>query len=163
MNKNKLSANQLFWILNIAWMLLNLLQASVTELANDEAYYVVFAKHLDWGYYDHPPMIALFIYLGQWLSGELGVRLLTVLSQPIYIWLLWKLIAPATVEKKRCLVIFHHRFGYAHIAYLWVCSGSRCTSDAFFSTIFILLCAVSATYILVLYSIHGIGNSRHWL
>ena len=89
MNKNKLSANQLFWILNIAWMLLNLLQASVTELANDEAYYVVFAKHLDWGYYDHPPMIALFIYLGQWLSGELGVRLLTVLSQPIYIWLLW--------------------------------------------------------------------------
>lgn len=106
MNKNKLSANQLFWILNIAWMLLNLLQASVTELANDEAYYVVFAKHLDWGYYDHPPMIALFIYLGQWLSGELGVRLLTVLSQPIYIWLLWKLIAPATVEKKDVWLFF---------------------------------------------------------
>jgi hypothetical protein len=106
MNSNKLSTNQLFWIVNIAWMLLNMLQAGVTELANDEAYYVMFAQNMDWGYYDHPPMIALFIYLGQWVSGELGVRLLTVLSQPIYLWLFWKIIAPPSVEKKDVWLFF---------------------------------------------------------
>ena len=45
-------------------------------LAHDEAYYWMFAKHLDWGYFDHPPMVALFIYLTKWIGQiELGVRL----------------------------------------------------------------------------------------
>ena len=41
--------------------LVNLLQAYFTEITLDEAYYYQYARDLDWGYYDHPPMVALVI------------------------------------------------------------------------------------------------------
>lgn len=64
----------------LAWALLNLLQAAITGLDGDEAYYWLFSRRLDWGYFDHPPMVALFIRLGEWFShGPLFTRLGTVL------------------------------------------------------------------------------------
>ena len=56
------------------WWLINLLQAAFTELAHDEAYYFMFSQQLDWGYFDHPPMTALLIWLGSFMGGEFGVR-----------------------------------------------------------------------------------------
>lgn len=57
------------------WFLLHLLQALFTELQDDEAYYWVYARFLDWGYFDHPPMVALLIKAGGAFFGrELGVR-----------------------------------------------------------------------------------------
>lgn len=57
------------------WVAYNLIQAAYTELCNDEAYYFIYAQHLDFGYFDHPPMIAFLIKIGTWLlPGELGVR-----------------------------------------------------------------------------------------
>jgi 4-amino-4-deoxy-L-arabinose transferase-like glycosyltransferase len=42
----------------------------------DEPYYWVWAQHLTWGYYDHPPGIAALIRVGTALFGdtEFGVR-----------------------------------------------------------------------------------------
>lgn len=58
------------------WALLAIVQACFTELMDDEAYYWVYSRHLDWGYFDHPPMIALLIKAGYALfHNELGVRL----------------------------------------------------------------------------------------
>jgi hypothetical protein len=34
----------------------------------------MFSKNLDWGYFDHPPMMAWLIRLTSWIPGELGVR-----------------------------------------------------------------------------------------
>ena len=49
----------------------------VLDLEPDEAYYWIYAQELDWGYFDHPPVIALLIFIGKSLAGgELGVRLL---------------------------------------------------------------------------------------
>lgn len=63
-----------------AWLLINILQSFFTDLHIDESYYWMYSKHLDWGYFDHPPMIAGFIYLGDAIMhNELGVRLFTVL------------------------------------------------------------------------------------
>jgi hypothetical protein len=63
------------------WLVMNLVQAAGTGLLDDEAYYWVYSRFPDWGYFDHPPMIALMIRAGTWLfSGELGVRMLIVLS-----------------------------------------------------------------------------------
>lgn len=57
-----------------SWFLLSLLQAATTGLFDDEAYYWVYSQYLDWGYFDHPPMIAWLIKLGTSLfAGELGV------------------------------------------------------------------------------------------
>ena len=78
------------------WWMINLLQAGFTELADDEAYYHMFAQRLDWGYFDHPPVTALLVYLGSFFGGEFGVRFFFTLLQPIYLYALWRIIRPAT-------------------------------------------------------------------
>jgi len=62
------------------WLLLGLIQAGLTELQDDEAYYWVFSRFPDWGYFDHPPMIALLVKMGYAIfPNELGVRLFPLL------------------------------------------------------------------------------------
>lgn len=84
--------SKLFILLLAAVWVLNLVQASITELIYDEAYYWYYAQNLDWGYFDHPPMAALMIWIGQLLfDGELGVRLVSTLfcvGTYILLWLL---------------------------------------------------------------------------
>ncbi|MBC8527289.1 MAG: glycosyltransferase family 39 protein [Candidatus Cloacimonetes bacterium] len=36
----------------------------------DEAYYGVCSFHLDWGFFDHPPIVAITAGIGHWLSGS---------------------------------------------------------------------------------------------
>lgn len=63
-----------------SWLLLALIQSRYTELLDDEAYYWVYSHFPAWGYFDHPPMIALLIKVGYgFVHNELGVRLLPVL------------------------------------------------------------------------------------
>ncbi|MBV9512371.1 MAG: glycosyltransferase family 39 protein [Caulobacteraceae bacterium] len=66
----------------IALTLARLLLAAVIPLTEDEAYYRLWARSLQFGYYDHPPMIAWWIRAGMTLAGDdpLGVRLLPALS-----------------------------------------------------------------------------------
>ena len=73
------------------WFLLGLVQCLFTELQDDEAYYWVFSKYLDWGYFDHPPMIALLVKMGVFLSGELGVRFFSLLLNTATIFITEKL------------------------------------------------------------------------
>ena len=83
------------------WWLVNLVQAGCSELANDEAYYHMFAEHLAWGYFDHPPVTALLVWLGERLfGGELGVRFFFTLLQPLYLWVLWRLIRPKDATRR---------------------------------------------------------------
>ena len=63
-----------------AWLLLALAQSASTELIADEAYYWVYSRFPAWGYFDHPPMIALLIKSGYAIfHNELGVRLICAL------------------------------------------------------------------------------------
>jgi 4-amino-4-deoxy-L-arabinose transferase-like glycosyltransferase len=59
---------------------LRLLAAAAIPLTEDEAYYRLWAQAPRLGYYDHPPMIAWWIWAGIRLAGDtaLGVRLLPV-------------------------------------------------------------------------------------
>ena len=50
------------------WTLLNILQALFTSVYPDEAYYLMYSLHLQWGYFDHPPMVALGIKIGELLG-----------------------------------------------------------------------------------------------
>jgi len=64
----------------IFWFVINLIQSFFTEIIDDEAYHWIYSKFLDWGYFDHPPMIAILIRLGSvLLPGAIGVRLITSL------------------------------------------------------------------------------------
>ena len=61
------------------WVLLSVIQAANTELFDDEAYYWVYSRFLDWGYFDHPPMIAALIKAGYAIfHNELGVRIFII-------------------------------------------------------------------------------------
>jgi 4-amino-4-deoxy-L-arabinose transferase-like glycosyltransferase len=74
------------WLAALAALtVLRLALAAVLPLAPDEAYYWVWSRSLQGGYLDHPPMVAVFIWLGTAVAGEtaLGVRLLAPLSMAV--------------------------------------------------------------------------------
>jgi 4-amino-4-deoxy-L-arabinose transferase-like glycosyltransferase len=67
-----------------------------TELAHDEAYYWLWSRHLAWGYFDHPPLIAWLISLSAtWMGGEWGVRLAPFLAVVAAAWAVGRKIIPA--------------------------------------------------------------------
>ena len=73
--------------------MLRLASAAFVPLTEDEAYYRLWAQHLQLGYYDHPPMIAWWIRAGTLLAGDnaLGVRLLPALANLLSTWLVFDL------------------------------------------------------------------------
>ena len=50
-------------------------------LHGDEAYYWMWSKHIQMGYYDHPPMIAFMIYLTNFISQSEWGCLLACIHQ----------------------------------------------------------------------------------
>ena len=77
----------------VSWLIINLIQAYETELIDDEAYYWIYSQYPAWGYFDHPPMIAILIRLGYLVfPNEFGVRLLVVILNTATIYLLSLLI-----------------------------------------------------------------------
>ncbi|HPE74558.1 MAG TPA: glycosyltransferase family 39 protein [Draconibacterium sp.] len=72
------------YFLLAGWLLLNIIQSAFTNLHADESYYWMYSQHLAWGYFDHPPMAAFLVYLGDSLMhNELGVRLFFILISTI--------------------------------------------------------------------------------
>ena len=64
------------------FFLFHLFLAYYFELIDDEAYYNLWSSSISFGYYDHPPMIAWWIYAGKFVFGEtvIGVRILTCVA-----------------------------------------------------------------------------------
>ncbi len=74
------------------WFVVNLLQGIFTEIQEDEAYYHLWGEHLAWGYFDHPPMVALMTFLSSKLfSGTLGVRFFTIIASCLTLWVMWEI------------------------------------------------------------------------
>ena len=74
------------------WIILSFIQSAFTELQDDEAYYWVYGRFLDWGYFDHPPMIGLLVKLGSsLLPGELGVRLFPLILNILSLFIIERL------------------------------------------------------------------------
>jgi hypothetical protein len=128
-----------FTLFLAVWGILNLLQARFTPLNNDEAYYWMYSKQLAWGYFDHPPMIALMIRIGYlFFHNELGVRLIVALSQLLAFSVIWLLIDKGQRKKKGTILLF-----FMVAALLPVCNiyGFISTPDApliLFSAVFLL-------------------------
>jgi len=91
--------NKIIWYFLLFWTVLNTIQAFTLELQADEAYYWLYSRYLDWGYFDHPPMVAIFIRIGDSiLHTELGLRLLTVLTSSASIYLLWLILKKYAID-----------------------------------------------------------------
>lgn len=68
------------------------------ELAHDEAYYWIYSRHLDWGYFDHPPFVGMVIKFFSFLPHtELAVRLGFILLQFASVFLLLSLTGTSII------------------------------------------------------------------
>jgi hypothetical protein len=68
--------NSTFKFVLLATLAIKLILAWIIPMSGDEAYFIVWAQHPDFGYYDHPPMVGwvlqLMLFLG---SSEVLLRL----------------------------------------------------------------------------------------
>jgi hypothetical protein len=80
--------NRFFIFLLIGWTAINLLQAGVTDLFDDEALFWLYGQRPAWGYFEHPPMVGMMIRAGYLLfPSEFGVRLVFVLINSLSVYL----------------------------------------------------------------------------
>ena len=130
---NSAQSKKIIWYFLLAWTALNILQAATLELHADEAYYWLYSRFLDWGYFDHPPMVALFIRFGDSIMhNELGLRILTIVASTASFYILWLILKSYGASAKLFAIV---------IACMFMCHmyGFTTTPDAplfFFATIF---------------------------
>lgn len=92
----------------ITVFLLNLIQGIYTPVIDDEAYYWMWSLRLDTGYFDHPPMIALWIKLADLLfDSVIGIRFFTILFNTISAFFFWKLANPITTKERNVFSIVY--------------------------------------------------------
>lgn len=79
-------------VLVVLLTVFRLWSAASANLVADEAYYRLWGLYPASGYYDHPPMVAWWIWLGQTIVGDtaLGLRLMGVLSAAVATLALWR-------------------------------------------------------------------------
>ena len=128
-----------FYLYLLIWVLADLLQAVFTNMHADEAYYALYGQFLDWGYYDHPPMVALLTYLSHFVGiGALSVRFCTVLLHGATIWLVWKILSQVNASVRDVNEFFLIAFSL----FMFVLYGFITTPDApllFFTALFFYL------------------------
>ena len=89
-----LSAEAVVLYLAGAKFLFHLLTANRYGIFRDELYYLACGEHLDWGYVDQPPLIALVGWIARHLFGDWlpGLRLIPALAGAATVWLTGKLV-----------------------------------------------------------------------
>jgi 4-amino-4-deoxy-L-arabinose transferase-like glycosyltransferase len=82
---------------------LKLFLAFFLELGNDEAYYWLYSQYLEWNYFDHPPMVAIWIRI---FTANLALdqfegflRLGSVAGGALSTWFLFKAVATVHSQK----------------------------------------------------------------
>lgn len=98
MTHDRLSAHDFQWSVFVFLFLLLVFKTlfivfAPLELSPDEAYYWDWSRHLSWGYYSKPPMVAWLMALFTKLFGnnETGVRLPAALLSVTGLWFVYKL------------------------------------------------------------------------
>jgi len=88
-----LSGEVLVLALAGAKLIFHLLTANRYGVFRDELYYLACGEHLDWGYVDQPPLIALVAWMARHLFGDwlVGLRFFPALAGAATVWLTGKL------------------------------------------------------------------------
>src|SRR5690348_1762175 len=79
--------------------------AAVAPLTEDEAYYRLWSLRPALGYFDHPPMIAWWVWAGRQIAGDnaLGVRLAPVIGTALTTWLTYDAARQAALSERIAL------------------------------------------------------------
>jgi 4-amino-4-deoxy-L-arabinose transferase-like glycosyltransferase len=96
-----------FAALLLVWLGQNLASAMLVEVMSDEAYYWLWGRHLAWGYYDHPPVVAAMTCISSMLfEGNLSVRFFSIISQTLTLVIIWLLVGEKQPSVRRVLLFF---------------------------------------------------------
>ena len=108
----RLTPLQATLLLIAASVFLRLITAGGAGLSVDEAHYALYGLHLDWSYFDHPPMIGWLQAIAlQFSASDLAMRLLPILLFTVTSWVLYRVT----------LVLFPHEtpwLGFISVALL---------------------------------------------
>jgi hypothetical protein len=88
-----LNYNKKTGLLIILSTLLRLAVAAKLELGNDEVYYQAYALHLQWNYFDHPPLVALLIRFSTFnlfFQQEIFIRLGPIICAAAGTWIIFR-------------------------------------------------------------------------
>lgn len=117
----------------LLWVALNAVQAACLGVDADEAYYWLYAQHLDWGYFDHPPLVALSIALGETFGhGPFFTRMGSIVLSTGTVYFGYKLL-PQRLASLRWYLLLFSAFALFHVY------GFIATPDSgllFFTTLF---------------------------
>ncbi|MEX1081017.1 MAG: glycosyltransferase family 39 protein [Halofilum sp. (in: g-proteobacteria)] len=81
--------------------------AALIPLTGDEAYFLQYARNVDWGgFYDHPPMVGWML----WLTERIGAHPLVLRSPAIATglllpWLTYRLLCPADARRAQLVAL----------------------------------------------------------
>jgi hypothetical protein len=97
------SYKQRVFVLIIILTALRLIIAFTVELGNDESYYWLYGQQLKWNYFDHPPMVAVWIKiftLNLSLEQYTGfLRLGSVVGCAVSTWFMYKCVTVLSTER----------------------------------------------------------------
>ena len=102
----------------LLWIFINFLQALFTGLYPDEAYYWIYSRKLQWGYFDHPPAVALSVKLGELFGhNSFCTRLGTVMLSASGVFFLFRALPREIVDTRIYIisflsVILFHVYGF---------------------------------------------------
>jgi hypothetical protein len=92
----------------LATLAIKFILAYVLPMSGDEAYFIVWARHPDFGYYDHPPMVGwllqLLLYFG---SSEVLLRLPAILLSTLVGIGIYQLLKPHDEAKAALVAILY--------------------------------------------------------
>jgi len=92
----------------LATLAIKFVLAWIIPMSGDEAYFIVWAKHPDFGFYDHPPMIGwvlqLLLYFG---SSEVLLRLPAILLTTLIGIGIYQLLRPHNETKATLVAILY--------------------------------------------------------
>jgi len=101
--------NYRFWfiLLLVGTFVLNIIQGLFTGIISDEAHYALIGANLDWGYFDHPPVVAILTrFSSLFFSGALGIRFAGIVLHIFTLFITWKIIGEKHPETKKIFFFF---------------------------------------------------------
>jgi 4-amino-4-deoxy-L-arabinose transferase-like glycosyltransferase len=130
------------------------LAAMLLPLTADEAYYWLWSKHLDFGYFDHPPAIAWLIKVGTLSFGDsaIGVRAASLLLSAAASWLVFESALAILADRAR-----------AWLAALLFNLTLMIGAEMLAATPDMPSIACSALFLFALAKVQQSGNGRWWL
>jgi hypothetical protein len=124
---NKRFAKKSIFIIFFFTIVRLILSASL-ELSNDESYYWTYSQHLQWNYFDHPPLVAVWIRFftaNLLLQQTFFIRLGSLVGCAISSYFIYKTIASIHSQKAACIGVFLYNTSF----YACISTGVLITPD----------------------------------